>query len=190
LGRKKLELKSDVSSLKELAIQAGGVGRFEEAISLWNRILALDPKMADAYINLSYNHLKQQNYEEAARLSRRARELDPNSKEALLNYASAEFFNGDMERVIQSLEDSLPECSEYPPILGLLSLAYLLEGKPEKGFPLAEKLKKMGFNYSEYISRSADDLIGAGQEQRAKSLLHWMAKNRKGEGAPAGMIVG
>ena len=135
LGRKKLELHADLSSLTELAIQAGALGHFDEAISLWNQVLVLDPKMTDAYINLSYNHLKLKKYAEAAQLARQARELDPDSKEGLLNYSSAEFFCGNIERVVASLEDFLPRCPEYPPILGLLSLAYFLEGKMEKGLP-------------------------------------------------------
>jgi len=179
LGRKKLELHSDLSSLTELAIQAGALGHFDEAISLWNQVLALDPKMTDAYINLSYNHLKLKKYAEAAQLAQRARELDPDSKEGLLNYSSAEFYCGNIERVVASLEDFLPRCLEYPPILGLLSLAYFLEGKIEKGLPLVEKLKRIGFDYKEYVLNSAQDLIAAGQEKKAAKLIEITKKSHK-----------
>jgi glycosyltransferase involved in cell wall biosynthesis len=179
LGRKKLELHSDLSSLTELAIQAGALGHFDEAISLWNQVLVLDPKMTDAYINLSYNHLKLKKYTEAAQLAQRARELDPDSKEGLLNYSSAEFYCGNIERVVASLEDFLPRCLEYPPILGLLSLAYFLEGKIEKGLPLVEKLKRIGFDYKEYVLNSAQDLIAAGQEKKAAKLIEIIKKSHK-----------
>ena len=181
LGKKRLETHSDISSLSDLAVQAGALGHFEEAIGLWNKVLTLEPKMTDAHINLSYNHLKLKKYAEAVRYAQQAVKLDPQSKEALLNYSSAEFFRGNIKQTISCLEKFLPIDPEYPPILGLLSLAYFLDGRKEKNFLLVDKLKKMGFNYQEYVINSAQELTSAGQDQKAKRLLEMVSKTRKSE---------
>ena len=63
------------------------------------------------------------------------------------------------------------DVQNIPRFLGLLSLAYFLEGKIEKGLPLVEKLKRIGFDYKEYVLNSAQDLIAAGQEKKAAKLI-------------------
>ncbi|MCD6298234.1 MAG: glycosyltransferase, partial [Deltaproteobacteria bacterium] len=53
MGRNKLEeLGDDVVAIRELAVQAGDLGKHDEAIELWQRLVAIKPDMPVAYVNM------------------------------------------------------------------------------------------------------------------------------------------
>jgi GT2 family glycosyltransferase/ADP-heptose:LPS heptosyltransferase/Tfp pilus assembly protein PilF len=171
LGKKKLEKTADIQNIKELAIQAGNLKRYDEAIALWNRLLELQPQTGEAYISLADIYMKQKRYDKAAIWSRKALDMNPNSKEAALNYSVAEFCIGNVGKTISVLENPFSKTSEYPLALGLLSVAYVINGEKEKSRPIIEKIRRMGFNYEEYIYNTARDLSSLGREEQARSLL-------------------
>jgi|GEM_PF-204877 len=178
LGKLKLEEKgSDLQSLKEFAIQAGNLGRHEEAVDLWHRIIHLFPQFTEAYINLSSNFIKLNQYGNAADASKRAIELDPSSKEAMINYALSQYFLGNFQEMKSNLEPLAADESVNPLALGLLSMGYILNGEKEKYLPLVPKIKNMGYDFNEYLEKSAKELISCGQEEAAKLLLDFVDDN-------------
>jgi tetratricopeptide (TPR) repeat protein len=162
---------SNVHSLKELAVEAGRLQKHEQAIELWNRVATLQPNSIEAHVNLGAIYIKMQRHEEAATALRKALDLDPNSRDAMLNYALVEFKRGNINSSISALERLRVQGSENPLALGLLSIGYLINDEPERAVPFVAKLKKMGFNYVEYIRNSANDLISMGREEQANKLL-------------------
>jgi tetratricopeptide (TPR) repeat protein len=92
-------------------------------------------------------------------------------KEIVLNYSSCELFIGDVEKSISALETLINKEPEYPPAIGMLSTAYFIQGKKEKGVKHLEKIKKMGFKPGDYLYKRAKQFISAGKTDYAISLL-------------------
>jgi tetratricopeptide (TPR) repeat protein len=129
--------------------------------------------MAEAYTNLSSLYLKLKKYDQAYAASKQAVTLDPDSKEALLNFSTAGLSRGKTFESIRTLESLLAKNPEYPPALGVLSVAYVLHGEKEKSSPLIEKLKRWGFNYAEFLSRMSQEFASMGREKEGQ-MLHQM----------------
>ena len=129
LGKKKvLETKGDYKAMKELAIQASEIGKYAEAIPLWEKLLKLNPKDAVAQLNLGYAHIRLSRYDQGLICSQKALELDPNSKEAGLNCAGCELIIGDVRKAIFVLEKLLQKDPDYPPAVARLAAAYIIDG--------------------------------------------------------------
>jgi GT2 family glycosyltransferase/Flp pilus assembly protein TadD len=172
LGKVKLQEKGDdLQALSELAVTAGTIGKYEEAIGLWQRIIALKPDSVTAFVNLGHLYLRLRRYEDALAVTKRAVELASDKKEAVLNYATSEVHAGDVKKAISILEDLLKEIPEYPPAIGVLAAACCVEGEKEKGLAYIEKLKKLGFNCPEFLYQHARSLISAGRTHYAILLL-------------------
>jgi tetratricopeptide (TPR) repeat protein len=172
LGKVKLQEKGDdVKALSELAVTAGTVGKYEEAIELWKRVIAIKPDFVKAFVNLGYVYLEIRRYEDALAVSKRAVELAPDQKETVLNYASAEVHAGDVKKTISFLEHLLNKIPEFPPAMGVLAAAYFIKGEREKGLAYIEKIKKLGFNCPEFLYKHARSLMSAGRNHFAMRVL-------------------
>ena len=172
LGKKKLaERENDFPAVYELAVQAGELGRYGEAVELWQKCIKLEPEDPRAHFNLGYAYIKLGNYEEARRASNRAMELAPDFKEAVFNYALCEFCVGDIWKSITVLEDLILKNSQYPSAIALLSAAYLTEGKRERGLETLCKLKSMGYDCAASLHSFAERLISVGRMDAAAALL-------------------
>jgi tetratricopeptide (TPR) repeat protein len=175
LGKKKLEKSSaDLQSLRELAVQANILQRHEEAAELWHQVIRLQPNLQESYVNLTSIYMNLGKFQEASATSQKAIELDPECKEAVLNYSIVEFALGNLKKVIAALENLLSKIPEYPLAMGLLSVAYRLDGEREKSQSLIVRIKKAGFNYDEYLENTAKHLIALGRSAEAGLLAEMM----------------
>jgi tetratricopeptide (TPR) repeat protein len=178
LGKKKLEKSSaDIQSLRELAVQANILKRYEEAAELWHQVVQLQPNLQEPYVNLTSIYMNLGKFQEASAASQKAIELDPECKEAVLNYSIVEFALGNVKSVISGLENLLSKIPEFPLAMGLLSVAYRLDGEIEKGQSLIFEIKKAGFNYDEYLENTAKRLIALGRSAEAGLLMEIMEGN-------------
>ena len=172
LGKQKIEeMNGDIKALKELAIQASELGEFEAGVELWKKIIDHDRNDSKAFLNISYAYLKQERYQEALDSSRRAFELEPTMKEAALNYAGSEFIVGDINKTISVLETLLKQDAEYPPAMALAGAAYYVKAQKEVALALFEKLRKRGFNCTEFLDEQYRGVISQGKLDQAISLL-------------------
>jgi tetratricopeptide (TPR) repeat protein len=172
LGETKLkEKQTDLQSIIELATQAGELGKYEDAVELWKKVIKIKPDSAKAFLNIGGAFLALGEYEEALVESRKAMALDPNLKEAVLNYSYCEVFIGNVDKAIASLEDLLYKVPEYPPATAMLATAYFIQGKKEKGIRHLDKIKKMGFNSAEYLHERSKQFVSAGKVDYALLLL-------------------
>jgi|WetSurMetagenome_2_1015567.scaffolds.fasta_scaffold00092_33 GT2 family glycosyltransferase/glycosyltransferase involved in cell wall biosynthesis/tetratricopeptide (TPR) repeat protein len=172
LGKKKIgQMKGDLKALKELAIQASELGEFDTAVELWKQVIELDHNDSIAFLNIGYAYIKLERYQEALSVSRRAMELDPAMKEAALNYAGSEFIVGDIGKTISVLETLMRKYPDYPPAIGLIAVAYCVNGRKEEGIGLFEKLRKRGYNCADLIDEKSRGLISQGRFDRAILLL-------------------
>lgn len=172
IGMKKLEKNpNDGRALAELAVQAGEIGSFEEAVRLWDRLLAIAPDNVEAMFNKGYALIKLQRHQEALAISQKVLELEPGHKEAAFNYGTSTLYVGKPPEAILKLEPLLQQYPEYPPLLAVLTLLYLLSGQREKAVLTNSKLRELNYAVTDYAKARADALIKLGKEGLARKLL-------------------
>lgn len=172
IGMKKLEKSpNDKAALSELAVQAGEMGNFEEAIRLWDRLLKIVPDTVEALFNKGYALIGLQKYQEALAVSEKVLELVPSHKEAAFNYGTCMLYVGNPSKALQKLEPILQQHPEYPPLLAVLTLLYLLSGQRDKTAFIYSKLTALNYAITDYAKARADVLIRLGKEDLSRLLL-------------------
>jgi tetratricopeptide (TPR) repeat protein len=177
IGKKKLEeMGDDLTALRELAVQATIIGKNEEAIELWERLLALKPDSklsAEVFINMGTVYSRMGKYQDALCASKKAIAHSPELKEAIYNYSMAELHLGNAGKTIEVLEEMLTKVSDYPPAQFILVAAYSCHGNKERSLEELKKLKstKMGSAFVYSCVELAKGLITADQIDYAISLL-------------------
>jgi len=177
IGKKKLEeMGDDLNALRELAVQATIIGKNEDAIELWERLLALKPDSklsAEVFINMGTVYSRMGKYQDALYASKKAIKHSPELKEAIYNYAMAELHLGNAGKTIKVLEEMLTKIPDYPPAQFILVAAYACQGNKERALEGLEKLKsiKMGTAFVYSCVELAKGLISADQIDYAISLL-------------------
>ena len=172
LGKKKLlETKGDYKSMKELAIQASEIGKYSEAIALWENLLELNPWDAVSHLNLGFAHIKLSQYDKGLICSRKAWELEPNSKEAGSNYAGCEMIIGDVKKAIFILDQLLQKNPDYPPAMARLAAAYIIDGQKEPGLRCLERLRQLRYDCAEVFSKHARAFASQKRFEQAIVLL-------------------
>lgn len=108
LGYEKLgQLGNDRAALRELAVQAGQLEYWNEAIALWQRFLTMQPDFAEAYVNMAGACSQLAQYEKALQFAQRALRLDPDLKEAKFNVAVSLIFLGRASEAVTILRDAI-----------------------------------------------------------------------------------
>ena len=172
LGKRKLEeMGRNADALRELAIQAAELKKYDEAVELWKKIIFLQPDNASAYLNLGHAYVEFGKYEDALLASKKAMELDPKMKEAVHNYSICELCSGQVQKAIAALESLLKRVPGYPSAIGLLGVAYIIDGRTKMGLEYIEKLWKNKNDAAEYFFNHAARLFKAGKKEYAISLL-------------------
>ncbi|MCD4719523.1 MAG: tetratricopeptide repeat protein [Desulfobacula sp.] len=173
IGRKKLdEMEDDEVALCELAIQAETLGKYEESIKLWERLIKIRPETALAFVNMGTAYAKLGKYEKAVSAASKAVEIDPEMVEAHYNYAFAKVHIGLVKEAILVLEKLLSRFPEYPPAQFLLSVAYCLEAREAKWRKGFEKLRlTMGPGLAVACQEFAKGLVSAKRPDYVATLL-------------------
>lgn len=134
LGYAKLdEMGDDPTAVRELAVQAGQLERWLEAIELWRRLLRLRPDFSEGFVNLTGAYWQVGDYEKALELAPKALELTGNSKEAQYNAAISLLLLGRAEEAVQRLQHLLGIHREYLGARFMLAAAYFCIGEKLKG---------------------------------------------------------
>lgn len=87
--------KNDLRSLEQLAIQAQGLKKYDEAINFWFNVLEIDPQGTLAPLNLTHCYAEKGDWISAKQWASKAIALMPDSRDARVNYALCEFHTGD-----------------------------------------------------------------------------------------------
>jgi tetratricopeptide (TPR) repeat protein len=124
LGRKKLRTKiKDASALKELAVQSAQIGNHAEALDIWRRFVKLQPRSAEAHLNMGAAYCNLAKYEEAVSFSEIALRLEPSLKEAAFNIAFSMLLMERAGEAKTTLEKLLGEQPDYLAAQFLLCVA-------------------------------------------------------------------
>lgn len=173
LGKMKLEKSGDTDSkaFTELAIQAGGIGRYEEAIELWDKVLGLVPDLPFAYFNLGFVNLQLGRFTESRNASAKAMKLNKAYYEAVNNYAMAELCLDNPCAAIKVLKKTLKAKPEYPKALAMLAVTHLYNNKIDDGIKLFRKLSDYGVVFVDFINESVLKLISAHKIDEARTII-------------------
>jgi len=171
IGMKKLANKpDDIAALTELAVLAGELKQYEDALSLWKRVLALDPGSVEALFNSSYALIGLKRYPEALVSARKVLDLSPSHKEAAFNYATCELYAGDPARAISLVAPISASHPDYPPLYAVLTALYLATGESESAEKTLDELKQRNYAIADYLAGRAETLDTMGRTEAAARL--------------------
>jgi len=172
IGMEKLKKSGeDFTALKELAVQAAELNRYEDALAFWDRVLKLRPDYADAYYNMGYCYLQLNRFREGSDASRKALEMNPSLISSILNYASCELKGGDISLAINLLEKMVQDNPRHPGAVSLLGICYISAGRFDEGRESMAAIQKMKGDCSELMYRWAKSLTEAGKKSYAENVL-------------------
>src|SRR5437773_8509874 len=118
--------------------------RTGEAISLLQKVLALEPNHTRALMSLGNTFRKEKHYNEAIRLHRKARLLEEGNLEILFTLSKDLEEAKRFEEAIQSLEEVLKLDASNPTALYRLRDIYIRAGKWLESHAIQERLLKPG----------------------------------------------
>ena len=129
IGIKKLdEMGDNIGALRELAVQAGNLKKWEEAIPLWQRLVRLQADSPEAYINMGTAHWHLGQYKKALWCAQEALALQPDLKEAHYNCAINLLYLQEAAKAIPLLENLLKQHPQYLSARFMLIAAYCCAG--------------------------------------------------------------
>ena len=141
IGCKKLEEMGDAPvALRELAIQAEGLKKHEEAIELWQRFIAIVPNEPKAYINMGISYCSLGQFDKVLATAEKALKFAPDSKEGHYNCALAKLHLGHPDQAIEILEKLCEKMPEYLPARFILAAAWCCREDKKRGMVLLKEL--------------------------------------------------
>ena len=173
LGLKKIEESGGTPpAVLELAIQAGELGRYDDAITLWRKYLdgKPDQDVTRATVNLIHACLHADRFDEALLEARKAAGQANASRELRLNCAAAEFFAGDLRKASRMAEKLRRKDPDYPPALVLLAACHALSGDNAKSAECLRRIRQAGLEPRSQIRPVIEKLRKAGKESEAVQL--------------------
>ena len=178
LGKIKLEKDEDQeAALREMAVQARAIGKYREAIELWNRYIKIMPGHYLPFFNMSGCYIEIEEFDKALETAKMAFELSPTSKESVQCYAAASLFCGNADKAIDLLEGFLQTIPTYPTGKMTLAAAYCIGGMEEIGIRHLKEMKQMAYDCSEALCSISKKLLAAGKIFSAALLLEGMKKS-------------
>jgi tetratricopeptide (TPR) repeat protein len=157
LGRGILAAQSQ--PLADLATQGQAALRdqqFDRAEKIYEQVIKLDPRSAEAHSNLGLALYMTDNYSRAITELRRALDLDPKLDRTQVLLALSYFNAGDLDHATPLLEKAYQTKKDDPVVVAHLGLAYLRESKDDKALSMLSR-------WAELEPESADALYFKGR---------------------------
>ena len=171
MGKQKLlERPDDVVAALELALQAGELELFDEALELWDNLLLRGVTSLDVYFNRSYVLMGLGRFDEASGMAIKALEMDPDHKESAYNYGICLLNLGRSEQaeIFVALESA--KHPDYPLLMSLLCVLQLCAENFSSAERISEKLRAANYAISDYIKARAVALEQFGHPAIASQL--------------------
>lgn len=124
---------ADLSSQGKAALQDQ---QFDRAERIYEQIVKLDPRSAEAHSNLGLSFYMLGSYSSAITQFRKALELDPHLDRTQVLLALSYFDSGDFEHSVALLEKVYPARKDDPVVVAHLGLAYLRQNKDDKALAM------------------------------------------------------
>ena len=134
------------------------LGRYQEAITTFKKVIQLNPNSADGYYNLGIGFARIGNYGESRKHYRMAINEDPYLLDAYTNLGGLLLGKGDYEEALEVLNSAIRINPDYFPAYYNLAVTYSRMGRAEDGIQLLRA----------YLERNPED------HQRVRELLQKM----------------
>ena len=152
MGKQKLrDHPEDIVATLELALQAGELELFDEALELWDNLLSRGITSLDVYFNRSYVLMGLNRFSEAADMALEALEIDSNHKESTYNYGMSLLNLARPEQAVAFVAQESAKHPDYPLLKALLCVLYICVGEPALAQTISEKLRAGNYEISGYI---------------------------------------
>jgi len=191
----------------ELAKQAQILNKLDEAVDLWQKLIALiqsadkqsadyknivhmcqaDP-LSESYLQLASAYLTQNRFAPALEAARKAMEGHIRSKEYIYVCAQCELVAGAPERMLPELENLLQSVPDYPPALLMTAVIHALAGQKEKTSEIYRRLLQKHIQITPLVNKFARLLQDNGRTGQAGILLRSLAENRIGNRETAALL--
>ena len=160
IGLKKLEEMTDaVIPLRELAIQAGTLKRFDEAIDLWRRFLKLDKNNAEAWLNMGTALFSVGKIDAALAAAEKASQCEPSLKESYFNRALYELHLGRAKKAAKKSRVLIKAVPEYHAARFMHAAAVCCRDGVKKGTQAFKKITDKNLT-AEMINIAGKELAG------------------------------
>lgn len=177
LGKQKLvERPDDPVAVAELAVQAGELGLFNEALELWDRLLGMRPDTVEAFFGKGHALINLKRYAEALEVSLRALQLDPAHREAAFNYGTCELYVGDPARALPEIERLLKQVGQHPLLQALMVMLSLALGRYDQATAAYASLTAMNYAFGDYLRDRLFRLQAIGRTELAQTIAVNAAK--------------
>lgn len=173
LGQHKLsETGDNAYALRELAIQAGLLEKYDEAIDLWQRFLALKPNIPEAYINMGTAHFHLADFSKAYEMAKLGYEVAPHFRESLYNYALMSLHIGKIDAALELGQQLADENPDYLPGVFFYVCACFASGDRETGEQYLQSLSQtsLGPVLSKSFETFCKGLSDAGQNTFVRKI--------------------
>jgi len=179
LGRKKLEvLGYDKMALKELAIQASILSRWNEAAEYWERYIEIEPKNSKAHMHIARAMSEMGDFEKANHYALAASHLSDNSFESLYNLCISELQLGKADKALLTSQRMVKKFSEDMDGRLLHGVALICNGSDSEGMTFIKSQIKEGLKKS--LRSTAPSIISAiksaGFEKWSGKLIEYFSQ--------------
>jgi tetratricopeptide (TPR) repeat protein len=126
---------------------------FEEAMSCFEKALAIDPHYVNAITGKGLLHRTQGDLEKARACYLEAIELEPRNATAYNNLVLLELVAGNHDRAVEYGEKGWAIRRDYPSLAANLAIAYHCQGEDRKKWKFYEKAEELGYPHMDQIDR-------------------------------------
>ena len=160
-----------------LGASATQIGKLDQAINAFRRMLFIKPNSAEAYNNMGNALRLQGKLEEAILAYNNALSIRPHYAEAHSNLGISFTDQGKLERAIASCKDALAINPDFAEAYNNMGVSLKEQGKFEKAIEAYNKALSIKPDYAEAASNLGACLLRSDRYEEGRSLI------RKGDGA-------
>ena len=175
LGKKKLEEQGEnTDALREIAMQAHLLKKFDEARYYWERYLLIDPNFVNAYLGLTAAFQEMHRFPEALEAAMNGMALPEGSlnRDLVFNYAVCLLYHGQAAQAMSILRDLVEREPDFPSVRSLSAVAaFCAEGDASALEPLGPYLYKKNGEMDDAFLKLIGNLKAAGQARSADAIL-------------------
>jgi len=155
----------------ELAIQAAGIERYQEALELWNKALEYNSESALVYFNLGYVNLCLGRYDAAAEATKQALLLQEDYREAWSNLALVEVLRGRHNEALMLLDSQVSAQVDYAMFDLVRAVAFSCNGEHERSKERFSSVAGRNIEFGVFIRTTARHLRQAGRSADADAVV-------------------
>lgn len=137
----------DFRALYDFAVQTSTLGKYEEAIQYFEKVIGIKPDFSLAFKSMGNAYYNLKRYKDAKSSYEKAIQLDPQLKHKMPMYPLCAIYTGNAEAAIPILYALTGQNPSNPFYLFLFAVVFICTGRKEKGIEYLSRLYDMQFDY-------------------------------------------